>query len=236
MALAVAAMIAADGGVDPVEAAIAVIAVPLITILLVALRRRDAALIAELKEAARTDPLTGALNRRGFVEQFQVEIDRATRSVEPVSLVVADLDGFKQVNDRLGHMGGDMALERVSSVLRRSKRSIDVLARLGGEEFAVVLPSANREQGLMVAERLRRKVRDGFEGRPVRLTISLGVASYPEDGRTLEEVLHAADLAMYAAKRSGKDRCRAYEPEIAAGAQPPLDGPLATVSVLRPQL
>ena len=216
-----AALMALDADVSLVEAEAAATGVLLISMLFVGLRRADAARIAELLEAARTDPLTGALNRRGFIEWFQVEIDRATRSAEPVSLVIGDLDGFKQVNDRLGHMGGDMALERVSGLLHRWKRSSDLLARIGGEEFALILPGANREQALRAAERLRERVGDGFEGRPVRVTMSLGVAAFPDDGGTLEQVLHAADLAMYAAKRSGKDCCVGYRPELAAAGVDP---------------
>jgi diguanylate cyclase (GGDEF)-like protein len=209
-----AALMVLDADVSLVEAEVAATGVLLVAMLFVGLRRGDAARIAELQEAARTDPLTGALNRRGFVEWFQVEIDRATRSAEPVSLVIGDLDGFKQVNDKLGHMGGDMALERVSGLLHRWKRSSDLLARIGGEEFALILPGADREQALQVAERLRQKVGEGFEGRPIRLTMSMGVAAYPDDALTLEEVLHAADVAMYAAKRSGKDCSMAYRPEL----------------------
>ena len=181
---------------------------------LIWLWRRDAAVIANLRVAARTDPLTGALNRRGFIEEFQIELDRSSRGDQPVSLMIGDLDGFKQVNDRLGHMGGDMALERASGLLARWKRSTDRLARIGGEEFAMILPEADGEQGIMVAERLRAKLEEGFEPLPVDLTISVGVAAFPEDGATLEELLHAADLAMYSAKRSGKNRCVLYDPKL----------------------
>jgi len=213
--ISVGALMVLDGDVSLVEAEAAATGVLLITMLFVGLRRADAALTAELRDAARTDPLTGALNRRGFVEWFQVEIDRATRSAEPVSLVIGDLDEFKQVNDRLGHMGGDMALERVSGLLHRWKRSSDLLARIGGEEFALILPGAEREQALRVVERLREKVGEGLAESPVRLTMSMGVAAYPDDGLSLEEVLHAADIAMYAAKRSGKDCCVPYDPQLA---------------------
>jgi diguanylate cyclase (GGDEF)-like protein len=212
--LTLGALMVLDADVSLVEAEAAATGALLISMLFVGLRRADAVRIAELEKAARTDPLTGALNRRGFVEWFEAEIDRSNRNGEPLSLVIGDLDGFKQVNDRLGHMGGDMALERVSGVLHRSKRSSDLLARLGGEEFALILPGADRAQALRVAERVRSKVHEGFEGRPVSLTMSFGAASYPADGETLEEILRAADIAMYAAKAAGKDRCVPYGPEL----------------------
>ena len=218
-ALAFFAVAIQDGGVNALELEVAGVGALLLSTLFLALRRADVYRIGELEHAAVTDPLTGALNRRGFTEWFQAEIDRATRSGEPVSLVIGDLDGFKEVNDRLGHMGGDMALERVSALLYRSKRSTDLLARLGGEEFAIVLPGADSKPALRVAERLRGEVAAGFEGSPVAVTMSVGVATYPRDGRTLEEVLHAADVAMYAAKRSGKNRSLAYSPEMADEAE-----------------
>jgi diguanylate cyclase (GGDEF)-like protein len=178
---------------------------------LLGLRARQ--LVRELSRLATRDPLTGLLNRRGFQRLIDLELERSSRSGRPVSLVVGDLDGFKQVNDRLGHMGGDMALERVGSIMNRAKRKIDGVARLGGEEFALVLPDTDEHAAFVVAERIRTGVENDFKKRPVQLTMSLGVASYPEQGASLEELLHAADHGLYAAKALGRNRSVIYSAE-----------------------
>jgi diguanylate cyclase (GGDEF)-like protein len=172
-------------------------------------RARVASLTAAVKSltaAARRDPLTGLLNRRGFEEGMESEIARSGRSGASFALVVGDLDGFKPLNDRLGHLGGDMALERAAGVISRTKRVSDSAVRLGGDEFAMILPDGDAEAGRAFAERLRAAVERSFAGTASRLTISLGVASFPADGRSAEELLGAADRAMYAAKALGKNR------------------------------
>ena len=161
---------------------------------------------AALIKAAHTDPLTGLLNRRAFMRRLEAEMDRAERDGSPLSLVVADLDDFKQINDRLGHLGGDMALERASGQLSRSVRSSDVVARIGGEEFAVLLPDTQPHQARSFAERARLGLEGSFEGTATSVTASFGIASFPDHGDNPEGVLNAADHAMYAAKRAGKNR------------------------------
>src|SRR6266576_1406913 len=119
-------------------------------------------LIAKLSSAARTDALTGLLNRRGFEELFATELERARRNGRPLSVIVGDLDGFKAVNDRYGHAAGDHALEKLSEILQTVKRRIDTAARLGGEEFAVIAPESDHHAAYILAERMRREVRAAF--------------------------------------------------------------------------
>jgi len=188
--------------------------VAVIGILADILRSRSDSLIATLSEVARTDSLTGLLNRRGFEERLSDELTRGDRSGAPVSLVVADLDHFKLVNDRFGHAGGDDALRRFSALVHQSKRSIDGAARIGGEEFALVLPDTDSAGAHVVAERLRRLVREAMVDYGLPLSVSLGVASYPRHGQTGDELLRRADQAMYLAKRLGRDRSVIYSSEV----------------------
>jgi len=122
-----------------------------------------------------------------------------------------DLDHFKDVNDSFGHMLGDLVLERVGGVVRHAVRDADVASRVGGEEFAVVLPETARLGGYAVAERIRRRVEQAFDGRPVDghdipMTISAGLSTFPEDGLHADELVARADEALYGAKRSGRNR------------------------------
>ena len=172
-------------------------------------------LIARLSDAARTDSLTSLLNRRGFEELFETELERARRSGRPLSVIVGDLDAFKAVNDRFGHAAGDRALERLSEILQTVKRRIDTAARIGGEEFAVIAPDTDHHAAYILAERMRREVRDTFRSEPFPLTISLGIATFPRHGGTAEALIGGADEALYAAKKLGRDRTVVYNPELA---------------------
>jgi diguanylate cyclase (GGDEF)-like protein len=190
-------------GVDAVAAALALAAVGG----LVALQRANVnRLIWRLSDAAVTDELTGLLNRRGFHDLFETELERARRSGQPLSLIVGDLDHFKALNDQFGHAAGDRALEQLSLILGTAKRRIDTAARIGGEEFAVVLPDSDQHAALILAERMRREVRETFLHEPYELTISLGVATFPLHGTDTEGLVAQADEALYAAKALGRDR------------------------------
>jgi diguanylate cyclase (GGDEF)-like protein/putative nucleotidyltransferase with HDIG domain len=180
-----------------------------------ALHDRAERLIDRLADAARTDALTGLLNRRGFEERMEAELERAKRSGRPVTVVVGDLDHFKSVNDRFGHRVGDQTLQRFASVAGSVKRRIDDLARIGGEEFALVLPDTDEHGGFLVAERLRRAVRDhGLTGEAA-VTVSFGVATCPRHAATSEQLLHCADQALYLAKQLGRDRSVIFSEEVA---------------------
>jgi two-component system cell cycle response regulator len=182
--------------------------------LFVITRERVAGLVARLAQAADTDPLTELLNRRGFGKQFELELERAERAGSAVSLIIGDLDHFKQVNDRFGHQVGDQVLVQVSEVLRRHARRIDCVARVGGEEFALLLPSTDSRGAFVSAERLRYRVREALAATQPGLTISFGVASYPTDGESVERLLRCADESLYAAKAFGRDRTVIYSREV----------------------
>jgi diguanylate cyclase (GGDEF)-like protein len=171
-----------------------------------ALRERVLDLVERLADAARTDPLTALLNRRGFDELFNREVQRARRADRPFSVLVGDLDSFKRVNDRHGHAAGDSALRRAAHVLQDDNRATDSAARLGGEEFAVIVPETDEHGAYVLAERVRRAVADAFAADATPLTISFGIVSFPKHGRTQQQLLQRADEAMYAAKRLGRDR------------------------------
>jgi diguanylate cyclase (GGDEF)-like protein len=156
------------------------------------------------QRAAVTDQLTGLLNRRGFEDRFQVELQRAARDDAMVAIVLCDCDGLKTINDVRGHEMGDALLELVASCLRTHKRTTDVAARFGGDEFALLLPDADIETALAVAERIREAIAAETIG-GFRPSASFGAAGFPLHGRTTLEILKAADEALYRAKQRGGD-------------------------------
>ncbi|HZN54054.1 MAG TPA: diguanylate cyclase [Candidatus Polarisedimenticolaceae bacterium] len=165
----------------------------------------------ETERSARTDVLTGLANRRWFRETLEVEVRRSRRYRLPVTVVMLDLDEFKAVNDTYGHIFGDLVLARVGRVVRRAVREADLASRYGGEEFALVLPETGRVGGFAVAERIRRHVEASFleelvEGREVRVTLSCGLATYPEDALHADDLLARSDEALYGAKHAGRNR------------------------------
>jgi diguanylate cyclase (GGDEF)-like protein/putative nucleotidyltransferase with HDIG domain len=189
--------------------------VVMVGVLAGALHDRAERLIDRLADAARTDPLTGLLNRRGFEERIEAELERAKRSGQPVTVVVGDLDHFKSINDRFGHRVGDLTLQRFAGVASDVKRRIDDLARIGGEEFALVLPESDEHGGFLVAERLRRAVREDGLADNASVTVSFGVASCPRHAATSGQLLHCADQALYLAKQLGRDRSVIFSEEVA---------------------
>ena len=156
-----------------------------------------------------TDDLTQLYNSRYLNLVLRRESKRASRSGRSLSLLFIDLDGFKRVNDSYGHLAGSRALVEAAGVIRGSARETDVVARFGGDEFAVVLPETGSEGALGVADRVRDRVRDfvflAGDGLEVRLTVSVGVATLPDAASSAEELVRAADVAMYRVKESGKD-------------------------------
>jgi diguanylate cyclase (GGDEF)-like protein len=169
------------------------------------LRTSNEGLVAELTSRARIDPLTGVLNRHALEERATVEFARARRGHGAVAILIADIDGFKTINDSLGHPAGDQVLRKVTGVLEEETRAVDAVARIGGDEFAVLLPAVTAGMAREIAERLRVSVRRTAGDMHLRLSLSVGIAIGPPDGETLDQLWKAADRAMYTAKRSGGD-------------------------------
>lgn len=165
-----------------------------------------------LAEASRTDSLTGLLNRRGFLEKGEAEIERSRRSRKPFCIVIADADHFKRINDAHGHAAGDVALQQLAGLLRSSLRAQDLVARWGGEEFVLLLPETDSRGATLVAESIRRRIAKeplalGEVVLPV--TLSFGLAEHRAE-RSLEGTLAHADAALYRAKAEGRDRVVAH--------------------------
>jgi len=177
-----------------------------------------------VQEQAVTDELTALANRRQFLDALAHELTRSARTGETTSLILCDLDDFKNVNDRFGHPAGDEALRVVGRVLRDTVRELDVPARLGGEEFAVVLPNTNLDGAVRLAERIRVAIGEAaivVGGSRISLTVSLGVAAYT-NGDSVEDLMHQADRCLYAAKEAGKNVVVSgpEEPRNGAGRRP----------------
>ncbi len=170
------------------------------------LQRRVARLVARLDTAASTDPLTGLLNRRAFEAEFDRELVRADRYLRPLTLAVFDLDHFKGVNDEFGHARGDQALRRVAEILDSDRRGSDVVARLGGEEFAILFADTGQAEAHRAVVRIAELLGDDRPDDGVRLSVSAGLAE--SDGGLLEraDLMRAADAALYAAKVAGRRR------------------------------
>jgi diguanylate cyclase (GGDEF)-like protein len=175
------------------------------------LREHLTAVIGQLAEASATDYLTGLLNRRAFDSELQRQIDRAHRSGVPLALALFDLDHFKQINDRLGHAAGDRALCDFSALLRREQRGGDTLARVGGEEFAVVLFGVGLQEAGAFAERIGSELRELMTDEGATLSASAGVAALHDGDSTPSTLLVAADRALYAAKAAGRRRVAVSE-------------------------
>jgi len=178
-------------------------------------RKRIARLTARIDDANRTDPLTGLINRRAFEELLELELERATRSDRPLSVIVGDIDGFRSVNEQHGHEVGDTALQSVAHNALKWKRRIDVAARIGGEEFALLLPETDERGAFIVAERLRRATHRNFAESAVGVRFSFGVATAPGHGTDGVRLLLAADRATAAAKDLGGDRTVIYSDDVA---------------------
>jgi diguanylate cyclase (GGDEF)-like protein len=192
-----------------------------------ALALRNARLLGENERLATRDSLTGLANRRLFDESLQREVARAQRLSTPVSLLVLDVDHFKQVNDTYGHQTGDEVLCEVADALVSNTKNYDVAARYGGDEFVVLLPGCERDDAMRVAERVRNSIARAVGEAPV--TISAGIATVPDNASDAERLMAAADAALYEAKRTGRDKVASSGRNMEVVPPPPLQwsAPLA---------
>jgi diguanylate cyclase (GGDEF)-like protein/PAS domain S-box-containing protein len=175
----------------------------------------NAQLYGRLQQLASSDGLTALLNRRSFFERAQRAFEQATRYGQPLSLAMLDIDHFKQVNDRMGHLAGDQVLHAVARQCQESLRSVDIIGRYGGEEIVMLMPETDCRRAQQVAERLCRSIADlviNTDWGPAGVTVSIGVASLPIDSSiSLEQLIGHADQALYAAKHAGRNRVLSWE-------------------------
>lgn len=170
-----------------------------------------------LEYQTQVDSLTGLFNRRAFEKKINEEYERSKRYLNPLSVLILDIDNFKMINDTYGHHGGDAALVKISETLREKTRQSDFPSRYGGEEFVLILPETDQDSALSVAGKIHESIRTcsfGTTARPFELTVSIGVSStsarFYSDWR---ELVNDADRALYLAKNSGKDRIELWQPE-----------------------
>jgi diguanylate cyclase (GGDEF)-like protein len=171
----------------------------------------------ELKKLTNTDPLTGLPNRRYLYERLKNELARADRHIRPLCLLMLDLDGFKACNDTMGHLFGDRILKNIADAVFHTVRSMDIVARYGGDEFMIILPETEEPLAMDIAERVRNNIRrqvalprDASSEGPHTLTASIGIACFPEHGETVELLLENVDKALYRAKEKGKNRIEVF--------------------------
>jgi diguanylate cyclase (GGDEF)-like protein len=172
---------------------------------------------ARLRALDRYDGLTGTLTRRAFQERGQSDVERAKRYGRPLSCAMIDVDDFKRINDSYGHAAGDLALQHVVAVCQAELRSVDYIGRVGGDEFAMMLPETSLVNAYSVADKLRRKIEAvtiEIAGQPVLTSVSIGVAEFLGLGSDLEGLLREADTALYDAKLDGKNQVACYFGDI----------------------
>jgi diguanylate cyclase (GGDEF)-like protein len=177
--------------------------------------------VTRLQQDALFDAVTGLRNHRYFQVRLREELQRTDRNSRPTGLILFDLDNFKTINDRFGHAIGDHVLSEVSRVLEVNARSSDIVCRYGGEELAVILPETSADEAAMVAERLRQAVERRNDRPGPAVTISAGVAAYPDSADSSDTLITVADAALYAAKRAGKNRI-VGAPQRGTGADQPV--------------
>lgn len=190
-----------------------VISVAIVAVVVRALSERNDRLVGRLAAEARIDKLTGVLNRRGFDERAAVEVERSRREGYPVGVATFDIDYFKRVNDEWGHEAGDRVLAALGAVFGRESRSLDIVARTGGEEFVALLPQVDTAATLAYAERIRSAFARGVEVPNVTISAGVVAAVAPDSA---EQLLQAADSALYAAKHGGRDRAVVHDQAFAS--------------------
>ena len=172
--------------------------------------------MSDLDRLASTDPLTGIYNRRFFLQRMEEEMSRASRHMSPISLLYIDVDLFKSINDTHGHQAGDAVLKQLARIMLRLLRKSDIVGRIGGEEFMIMLPDTDGAAGQIIAERLRKRVENTpflFNDVSIDVTVSLGVYSSPDpEAIGVDEFVNRADAALYEAKEGGRNRVVYHAP------------------------
>ena len=187
----------------------------------VAVSLANARMVKRLEDLATTDGLTGLYNKRTLLEVGKQKIRAAARFDRPLSVLVCDIDHFKKVNDTFGHDVGDVVIKGFADVLRRTKRDTDAVGRFGGEEFVLVCEETDAEGAELLGERIRAELEaTTFHGKdgPLKVTCSVGIATYPRAGAEWEPLFKATDDALYASKRNGRNRVTVWTPKLSKAA------------------
>ena len=174
---------------------------------------KRAVLYKSVQELAITDSLTNVFNRRYYLERFKEEIERSRKFNYKFSCLMIDIDYFKDFNDRYGHVVGDAILRELSRTIQENIRQIDLICRYGGEEFSIILSETDKDAAQLVAERIRTSVQDKHirvYDEELKITVSIGISTYPYDGKEIERLIDKADSALYQAKQAGRNRVCAY--------------------------
>lgn len=171
------------------------------------------------RELSVTDGLTNLYNQSHFFLLLKLQLEKSKRYHTPFALIIFDVDHFKNYNDSNGHLRGSAALRRVGDLMRRVFRSSDIMAKYGGDEFVIILPNSDKVGAFLAGDRLRELIEEepfeGEEQQPMKkITISVGISSYPEHGQTIEEIIDRADKALYVAKKSGRNKCVIYSEDL----------------------
>jgi diguanylate cyclase (GGDEF)-like protein len=175
--------------------------------------------VPQLKQRADSDPKTGLWNGRYFFQSLESELNRSSRYERPLTVVVADLDYLRNINNAYGHLGGDAVLTGVANILKSHFREYDIVARFGGEEFAILLPETTPEMALERIDMVRKAIESAEFEAPmtkikINITMSFGIAGIVGDNPSASKIIHCADLAVYAAKIEGRNRIRLYSPDL----------------------
>lgn len=176
--------------------------------------------VPALERESMMDPKTGVFNARYLVKNLEEELARANRYQRPLTIVMADLDLLRNINNTYGHLAGDVVLKGVADILRTNVREYDIVARFGGEEFAILFPELTAEEAHPRIDSIRKLIEEaGFEvatsPRPIQVTLSFGIAGRTVDANAARDLIHNADIALYAAKQEGRNRARLFSPELA---------------------
>lgn len=178
---------------------------------------RNGLMVPALQRQVETDPKTGLFNTRHFMEKINEEFARAHRFDRPLTLVMSDLDLLREINNNYGHLAGDVVLKGVADILKYSSRDYDLVARFGGEEFAILMPETSLVEACLFIEEIRHKIENAeftvlTSATPIKVTMSFGIAQFQWHDKRVDELIHRADMAVYQAKQGGRNRVCVFEP------------------------
>lgn len=183
----------------------------------------DASFHEEIQRRLNYDQLTGLLTRDSFELAVRTELDKCRKQPVSIALMMLDFDRFKKINDTYGHMAGSFVLSKIGDLFKKQLHTKDLIGRYGGEEFMIFLPDISQEKAIKIAQHIRKSLKKHsfpYQKEKIKLTISIGISFYPDHGRTIEDLIHCADIALYDAKRAGRDQVSSFNPQLKTNKSP----------------